>query len=466
LALALLAGCVATDARPMSTPPIAVKLSYYQGTLASGPTAAVEASARSVETALALEFSLFYLERWPDEALAPLPEQAVRVLSSRSDELLRATPQLGRDARIGIDDAALALFADAKAPVFGRAALLAHEVGALSPGVTAVFNALSTRDLAVSGEGNVRRSFALQLSRATTPADGELRVAVVLEDVAELGSEPGQRGLEREHVVLDTAPRVDGPPLALGLPLGKPEHGGFALFVWLHSPPVEGSAATEHRSAFDAAEGELGLAAQQTGALAREMPQSDLYRREVDGVFQAFDLERYHRSALVFLAGSTGARLAQDIALVAEDGLVKSYAKTVSEQSREAKLSAEDAPGVGWLLERSAYLFLSALNEKDSLPKELRACLLINAGELGRSPASLVNVVGSCKDLASFKARVLEENWIFLEDAQMPPRVRAFDWLKSRGQPLADFDPLGTREERRASLRRAHDALDQLSKPR
>jgi len=55
-------------------------------------------------------------------------------------------------------------------------------------------------------------------------------------------------------------------------------------------------------------------------------------------------------------------------------------------------------------------------------------------------------------------ARVIAENLIYLEDASPASRVRAYDWLQSRGRAPAGFDPLGTPRERRDALEKARSA--------
>ena len=468
-----LASCAATPPPPLEAPPLETQISCFEGSIRSGPIARQDAPARRADEALSIEFTLVFLERLPRELLTPLPERTDLVMVARGRELLRPISELARRARVGTGESALRLRAGLAAGECGRSATAVRSLGALARGVTLVFSAQYPDELRVPGEGTARRRIAVQVDRSEAASDDELDVALVIEDLAAHpaleserdgsapGTAPGSRILQREYVLLADRPDLDGSPLAFSLP--APAFGaeaGFLLWVDARSATALGDRGAEHRAAFAEAELELGRARAQVDALASELPQSDLYRRELSGVFEALDLQRYHRAALVFLAGSTGAKFAQDIALVAESEVLAAYVQTVIEQSRGRELRSNDAAGVGWLLERSAYLFATAQLEANTLPPELRACLLSQAGDVGRSNGGLASAIADCSELAAFQARLIEDNWISLEDAQPAARVRAFDWLRKRGQAPANFDPLGTREARRASLQQALDAKE------
>jgi len=74
------------------------------------------------------------------------------------------------------------------------------------------------------------------------------------------------------------------------------------------------------------------------------------------------------------------------------------------------------------------------------------------AGELGRYPDMVLEVLAASTAPADLEQRFLAENLIFLEDAHPAARVRAYDWLRARGAAPAGYDPLATREERRSAL--------------
>lgn len=459
--LALWAGaaCMTPPAEdPLPAPDANARLSYFEGSIPSGPRAPDAAVERRWEDALELRWELRYVERDVELDLPALPRHATRVLSSRGESLLRAAPRLGRAARVATGEAARGFAqrldaSESARDALGRCVTLLEDRGALARGVTAVLGVQSNVELRVPGEGPARGGFALQLARGR---DGELQAAVVLEGLVPSASDAAAVQIEREHVLIDRCPTVDGDGLLLWVPASIGHlPGAFALFVDVATPtPGDG----EFARAVEHSERELGAEGERAASLGRELPQSDLFRREVDGVFQAFDLERYHRSALVFLTGSSGAKLAQEIALVADDRQLADYVARVVQLSKDDRVRADDAAAVGWLLERCAYTHLAERAEARELAPELAACLLTQAGALGRTPSVLPNLIGACENLEELRLRLLEDNWIALEDTQLPARVRAFDWLRRQGQPLADFDPLADRETRRGALVRALQA--------
>ncbi|MDF1798976.1 MAG: hypothetical protein P1V81_07360, partial [Planctomycetota bacterium] len=75
-----------------------------------------------------------------------------------------------------------------------------------------------------------------------------------------------------------------------------------------------------------------------------------------------------------------------------------------------------------------------------------------HAGEVGRYPNLLEEALQVSRDLPGFTARLVAENRVFLEDSSPASRVRAFDWLKARGQAPPEYLPLALRSARRAAL--------------
>jgi hypothetical protein len=118
----------------------------------------------------------------------------------------------------------------------------------------------------------------------------------------------------------------------------------------------------------------------------------------------------------------------------------------------DAARLAADGGTLGWALERGCTRFLAERATQEPLPLELYAAVLRRTGELGRSPASLLDVVVKAKSLEEFHAAVATENRILLEDSHPATRVRAFDWLAARGLAPANFDPLASDDERDAAL--------------
>jgi hypothetical protein len=178
---------------------------------------------------------------------------------------------------------------------------------------------------------------------------------------------------------------------------------------------------------------------------------------------EALEIARFHRSALAFLAKSSGAPLAESLALVAEAEPLRQYVERVIKACGGARALSRASPALGWKLESTAYLFLADVSLQDVIPPELAALLVRHAGEAGRYPDELESAVASSRDLAALQAQFVAQNRYALQDDRPASRVRAFDWLSPRGLAPAGYDPLGSERARHAALTRAEDALESAS---
>ena len=84
-------------------------------------------------------------------------------------------------------------------------------------------------------------------------------------------------------------------------------------------------------------------------------------------------------------------------------------------------------------IERTAALWLVQGAEAGTLPAELESVLLRQTGVAGRAPSLLQQFAEESGGVADWRARLEEENRLALEDHLPAARVRAFDWLASRG---------------------------------
>jgi hypothetical protein len=156
------------------------------------------------------------------------------------------------------------------------------------------------------------------------------------------------------------------------------------------------------------------------------------------------------RSALVFLASSTGASFTQDLALVAGDDVLS--AVTSRATTELAASPASDDVALGWVIERASFTSIAPTLEEGGLAAEIEAALTRHAGEVGRHATTLLTVARESDGLEAFHRRVIAENFLFLEDSSPASRTRAFDYLSRRGLAPAGFDPLGSRAARRSAL--------------
>jgi hypothetical protein len=167
------------------------------------------------------------------------------------------------------------------------------------------------------------------------------------------------------------------------------------------------------------------------------------------------DRAEVRRRAMVYLASQAGARLCEDVVLSADDPTLQQLAADV-----RARVSAAKPPfttqALGWLLDRVCLEWSARLAGENRLPPEMAGVLSTYAGEAGRRPASLEEMLrGGISSREALDARLISENLIYLDDSSPAARVRALQWLESRGRAPAGYDPLAPSRQRRDALERA-----------
>ncbi len=204
--------------------------------------------------------------------------------------------------------------------------------------------------------------------------------------------------------------------------------------------------------------------ARDADALQRE-PMTEAAREQVRREEALRQFERLGgRASLLLLADESGAALAGDLALVADDAFLTSLAGLA-----ELPIGAggavgaaadpeQDLSAIGWRLEAAAWQALGRAALEERLDPELVGVLHRRAGALADFPDIVLDALASSgESLETFREKLVVENLYFLEDASPSARVRAHDWLVERGRAIADYDPLVERDVRRAALERAQD---------
>jgi hypothetical protein len=338
------------------------------------------------------------------------------------------------DARIANSKDVDSFLADLTTGKFGATANIATQRAALPPDVTAIF--------ALAEPDGPRRLELAVYRPADTSAEHLIQLGLFVGDAA-----------HRERVLLDPMPLADGATkVALIVPsqFGTEKQSRATLAV---IELIADDNSKEHADALAACVKEL--AAPPTTTPPPAMPNA----ADASGLAAAMQTlssqPRSTRSALVFLAGQTGATLCGDVALVADDSVLASLARRVS-----AKAAAQpiDPAKLGWLLDSACFEELSALLSAEKMPPELSAALTAYAGEAGRHAASLEEAAKGLSNREQLDARLLAENLVYLEDASPAARVRAYDWLRTKNRAPAGYDPLGPNKERRAALEESMSA--------
>jgi hypothetical protein len=434
------------EADDWKVPTLEASVEHRVGELlgATAPTGAAQAI--DLADALACEVRGVWFER-PPLGGTPLAARARLVTAQRGGEAIEPRSQLAGGARLlrGVEAQA------ALARPMRRVEFLEEEL-ALPRGVTATLALLAEDNVPAEDGTNVRKELRAEIGRAR---DGMLELAVVLEDLLAPeadGEDEDERVdplalVRREVLLIEDAPAAEGEPLLL---VFAPGEASAATLVLVITRRAAASPAALERCVAQASEAEQGARTRTAWIGSREARQ-----RQIETALRALEDNARQRSALLFLAAESGAELCADMALDADDELLKAAAAALAAQLPDAARLAADGATLGWALERGCVRFLAERASTQPLEVELRAAVLRRTGELGRSPAALLDVALSARDLEDFRMRLIAENRILLEDNHPAARVRAYDWLAARGAAPDGFDPLATEGEREAALERA-----------
>lgn len=185
--------------------------------------------------------------------------------------------------------------------------------------------------------------------------------------------------------------------------------------------------------------------------LASKLFASD--QTELSAAFNLFESAQRRRSAMVFVAGRTKARLLGDLALVADDLWLELYATRIKKVMSE--LPADQPASLGWVLDRTC---ISMLIEQTGQPvaRETQGVMATYFGEVASRPALLEELVNSSPIRATFDTLTLAENVISLEDDSPASRVHAFNWLRRQGVAPEGYDPLASSQSRQKALETAN----------
>ncbi len=436
-----------TDKQPeLATPAIDASVEHRVGDLLGATAAPGSAESLALDDAQGCELRAVWFESPPGGG-TPLAARARLVTAQRGGEAIEPRSQLARGARIlrGVE-AQAALARPAR-----KREVVAEEL-ALPRGVTGTLALLAEEIVPAEDGTGVRKELRVELGRGR---DGVLALAIVLEDLLasdEDEDEEDERDdplalVRRESLVLEDAPVADGEPLLLVFPPERRGEPSLALVVKCTS---SASPKALERCVAQSREAEQGARARTAWLGSRESRQ-----RQIETALQALEDGGRRRAALLFLAAESGAELCADLALDADEALLEAATVSLARQLPDAARLAADGATLGWALERGCAQFLAERAATQPLEVELRAAVLRRTGELGRSPAALLDVVLAARNLEDFRARVSAENRILLEDNHPAARVRAYDWLAARGEAPVGYDPLGDEPSREAALERA-----------
>jgi len=449
LLLLIGSGCQSQRPAALPVPPAIVNVTHFAGTALSGPTATAPPKTSAAD-ALTVRVTFIALEKSPDRRFDALASRARLISSTTGGSPLLSSARLTRDVQVITLQTSADAAAKLTAASAGRKSEITALTAALPPGVTAEFTVRDPQLLQDSLSGvEKQRRVRIEVSRSAQ-ANEPLQLALAL-DAPTGASSASSQG---ERAIIDLA-ATDPHCLAMTIPFQFHDAQSRALAAVIEVSP--GADDEAHQQALARCDADVRRSISSLSNQPNLLPADAERWSSLQAAIASLDIPTARRTALVFLAGRTSAHACEDVALVADEATLAKLAQQVRSSVTAVTTPQTDA-AIGWTLDHAAFDFLAQLLADASasgaapMPDELAATLAAHAGEAGRHPSSMQQVlrqVGGREDLDN---RLLAENFIFLEDSSPASRVRAFDWLTAHGRAPAGYDPLGTPRQRRQAL--------------
>jgi hypothetical protein len=447
----------------------------YFGTPSVLDNKPIDSNSLRLEDCLGITVVFVPMDRWPEDTLEPVESQTQMITILPTSSAVSAVAQLLRGAKVGIIQSETQVLKGITAR--GPAMFLPRETlhGVLLDGVNASFRILgrpvgagAIRKVEIQVRGGIVRE---QESKGLPPteisletslvATGEPKEAALLDAGSAASSDKGQRqsmpvasGTSvTETILLKPQDMREQDRLAVILPSPFDIEGITAVVALIEvepSPAKRTGEGVAYPELLKQCQDYLRAEAKGSGAL--EEAQSGGGRRGIEDAIRLVQSLTHRRQALLYLARETGAPLIEDITLSATGAVIDRLAYAVTNECGSG--SGFDPNTLGWRLERTAYLLLVELISSDQMWPELEAIGIRHTGEVGRHPPVLKEMVSEATGIADMEERLLEENFIYLEDISPSARTRAFEWLATKGRAPEGYDPLASLNERRSILNR------------
>ena len=480
LALSLAACATKKPVQPLSAEGFKTRHGHYVGNPLGGAQPVPQPFIQ--QDALAVHIRLIGLEQPIRPELEPLAAHARLLATIEGENPFLATPSVTQPARYGMGVEAEALVSEIEGGARGRIIELTDFHGVVCAGVT-TYQELTLGSLAA---GNLRRlrvavyrpasatagattqpspppvqlALLVQNPRGASPAPSAPAAADSAGDQTSGGTVPApatEAVPTRETALITQSIDATGQSVVLLTPFtaAGTQIQSIAIVIELSLPSAD--------RAFEVASGTMvaDLQAAATAAATRPAaPVPDaLDRVFVTSVIDAMTYGENRRAAIVYLAGRTDAHLAEQTAMTADDNFLNQFSLAIADA-----IGRQDnwtRPKAGWLLDRISFEMLARTTIKRRLSPELTGVLLTLAGEAGRSPAAMEQILANLSTRKDFENRLIAENFIALEDSSPAARVRAYDWLKAHARQPAGYDPLGEAHQRSAAIEKAVNEMNQ-----
>lgn len=474
----VLASCAAhKPPSPLTAEGIKTRHGHYVGNPLAGAQSVPQPFVQ--QDALAVHIRLIGMNQAVGSAMGPLAAHARLLATIEGDNPFLATPSVTQPARYGMGVEAEAFVREIDAGERGRTIELADFRGVVCAGVTAY------QELAVGSSGSARRlRVAVYRPAAATagvpnqPVPSPVQLALLVQsppgplpepataapvESTAAGAQGGTAATAapeavptRETALITQPMDATGQSVVLLTPFaaaGTQIHS-IAAVIELSLPSAD--RAFEEASAAMLADVQAAATAATTRQAA--LPAGALDKPFVTSVIDAMAYGENRRAAIVYLAGRTDARLAEQAAMAADEDFLSQFSLSIADAiGRQDQWTPEQA---GWRLDRIGFELLARSAIKKRLSPELTGVLIALAGEAGRSPAALEQILANLSSRKDFENRLIAENFIALEDSSPAARVRAYDWLKAHGRQPAGYDPLGDAKQRSAAIEKALNEMN------
>ncbi len=447
-------------------------VSYSWGSPLPGNKPADSNSLR-LEDSLGVTVTFAPMNRWFENTLDPVESQTRMITILPTSSAVTAVAGLLRKARVGVVQSETQILEHATTR--GPAVPLSREMlhGVLPDGVGTSFRILK-RPVVDAGairklDIQVRRGqegkelpptgVSLEISLVAT---GELKETVLPDADSDASSGKGQKQsvpaapgmLTTETIVLKPWDLQEQDRLAVILPSPFDIEGIAAIVALIEvtpSPQKGTGKAVTYAALLKECQDYLRAAAEGSGEQGG--PQFDAGRRGIEDAIRLVQSPTHGRRALLYLAREAAAPLIEDITLSTTDIVIDRLAYAIANECGSGPPFEPNA--LGWRLQKTAYQLLVELMSADQTWPELEAIAIRYTGEVGRHPPVLKEMVSEAANIADLEQRLLQENFIYLEDISPAARTRAFEWLAAKGRAPEGYDPLASLKERRSVLNRA-----------
>jgi hypothetical protein len=466
LSLAL-SGCASQ--KPPPAPKVQLGVDHFTGSVLSGPSTR-PAEIADPSTALWVQVKLLAVQGASISEMAPIGSRVKLIASSRGGEPILPSGILTRGTRWAENDDVAKIESKLTAGRDPAAQVIGEQQFIVPRSVTASIDLTDGETPA----GNPRMLRLLMHQPAADPASLELALAVLDDYTApqESSDEPAassattrpspQPQYLREVAVLREIPANDPVQAAVLVPFAFSDGLHHSMLALIHVS--RGVSGPDVDAAIARCNEDLKQSAEQASLIPLMPTLTIADNPGFDAALAAIRKPQTRRASLAYLAGQTGAAVCEDLALTATDESLEQFCGEMFRLLENMK-APYTADSLGWALDSAALRFLGQLQSGNKIPDELLSVLLRHSGQVGANSGSIeeiVKAVGNRKDLV---ARLVADNFVYLEDNSPAARVRAYDWLNARGEAPAGYDPLAPPRERQNALQKAYDAMAAKSAP-